>query len=196
MGWNNYGVCGGSNNGYGSAFGDQNGFFKHNRETPFSDIIDGLSNTIMMGEFNKGDNTSALFAVVSGDFANGVAYPSGWTNQFPTQAMLEAYGASCVAAGASSHRSNAGFRWVAPGQYNTEFNTIAPPNWRFPACMPCGGCGQGDSGGVFPARSRHAGGAMHAMGDASIQFISSSISIPTYQALGSAKGNDVGSVEP
>jgi len=196
MGWNNYGVSGGSNNGYGSAFGDQNGFFKHNRETPFSDIIDGLSNTIMMGEFNKGDNTSALFSVVSGDFPNGVAYPSGWTNQFPTQAMLEAYGASCMAAGTASHRSTAGFRWVAPGQYNTEFNTIAPPNWRFPACMPCGGCGQGDSGGVFPARSRHAGGAMHAMGDASIQFISNSISIPTYQALGSAKGGDVGSIDP
>jgi prepilin-type N-terminal cleavage/methylation domain-containing protein len=195
MGWNNYGVSGGSNNGYGSAFGDQNGFFKHNRETPFSDIIDGLSNTIMMAEFNKGDNTSAIFSVVNGDFANGVPYPAGWRNQFPTQEMLETYGAACVAAGAASHRSNAGFRWVAPGQYNTEINTIATPNWRFPACMPCAGCGQGDSGGVFPSRSRHPGGSMHAMGDASVQFISNSVAIPTYQALGSAKGGDIGSLE-
>ena len=36
---------------------------------------------------------------------------------------------------------------------------------------------------------------MHAMGDASIQFVSNSVSIPTYQALGSAKGADIASVE-
>ncbi len=106
--------------------------------------------------------------------------------------MLNTYGQSCQAAGTASHRSTAGFRWVAPGFYNTAINTIAPPNWIYPACMPCAGCGQGDSQGAFPARSRHTGGAQHAMGDGSIQFISNNTDLTTYQALGSARSGDVG----
>ncbi len=107
--------------------------------------------------------------------------------------MLQAYGQACLAA-VSTHRSSAGFRWVAPGQYNTTINTIAPPNWQFPACMTGGG-GQGDSTGVFPARSRHTGGAIHTMGDGSVQFVSQSINLTTYQGLGSANGGDVAAVE-
>jgi prepilin-type N-terminal cleavage/methylation domain-containing protein len=194
LGWNNYGVSVGSNSGWDVAIGDQNGFFKRNRETAFSDIIDGLSNTIMMAEFNKGDANNASFSIVSGDFPRGIAFPSGWTPQFPTQAMLEAYGASCLA-GTGDHRSTAGRRWVAPGMYSSEMNTIATPNWRFPSCSVCPGCGEGDTRGVFPARSRHSGGAMHAMGDASIQFISNSTNLVSYQALGSAKGGDISTVE-
>ncbi|MCY7327352.1 MAG: DUF1559 domain-containing protein, partial [Saprospiraceae bacterium] len=151
------------------------------------------SNTIMIAEFNKGDASGAMFSVVSGDFPFSVAFPSGFSLMKPTQAALEAYGASCVAAQAT-HRSTAGRRWVAPGFYNTEINTIATPNWRFPACMQNGG-GEGDSPGVFPARSRHPGGAMHAMGDGSIHFISNSTNLDGYQSLGSARGGDIAAVE-
>ncbi|MCY2983265.1 MAG: DUF1559 domain-containing protein [Planctomycetota bacterium] len=194
MGWNNYGVSEGSNLGWSVANGDQNGFFKRNRETSFAEIIDGLSNTIMAAEFNKGDNTSSIFSVVAGDFPNGVAFPSTMTAQFPPEAALIAYGQSCLAAGPASHRSTAGFRWFAPGFYNSAINTIAPPNWRLPSCMDCGGCGQGDSRGVFPARSRHTGGAQHGMGDGSVQFISDSTDVITYQNLGSARGGGVASI--
>ncbi len=193
MGWNNYGCSEGSNLGWSVGNGDQNGFFKRDRETSFGDIIDGLSNTIMIGEFTKGDNTSSFYSVLSSDFANGVAFPSGFPAQFPTQAQVDAYGA--LTAAAASHRSTAGFRWSAPGHYNTAINTLTPPNWRFPSGMDCSGCGQGDSRGVFPARSRHTGGAMHAMGDGSVQFISNSTDFRTYQGLGSGRGNDVSSLD-
>jgi prepilin-type N-terminal cleavage/methylation domain-containing protein len=195
MGWNNYGCSEGSNVGWDVAPGDQNGFFKRQMETRFGDIIDGLSNTIMMAEFNKGDNNSGSFSVVAGDFPNGVGFPGGMPMQFPTQAALTTYGQSCQAAGTSSHRSSAGFRWIAPGFYNTAINTVATPNWQYPACMTCSGCGQGDSKGVWPARSRHTGGAMHAMGDGSVQFISNNTDFRTYQAVGSASGGDVGTLE-
>lgn len=190
MGWNNYGCSEGSSTGWGVDTGLQNGFFKRQTETGFGEIPDGLSNTIMMAEFNKGDNTSSTFTAAGGDFANGVPFPSPFDKNFPTQAMLDAYGQANLAAGASSHRSSAGFRWVAPGFYNTSINTLAGPNWQYPAGMPCGGCGQGDSEGVFPARSRHTGGAQHALGDGSVHFISSSTDLRTYQALGSSKGGD------
>ncbi len=61
--------------------------------------------------------------------------------------------------------------------------------------MTCGGCGQGDSTGVFPARSRHTGGAMHAMGDGSVQFISNSTDFTLYQRLGSAKSGDTATLD-
>lgn len=202
MGWNNYGCSEGSNIGWDSPpgnapalnAGDQNGFFRRQIETRFGDIIDGLSNTIMMGEFNKGDNNTSVFSVTAGDYPLGVAFPSGFPAKFPTQNQVIAYGQSCQAA-SGSHRSLAGFRWIAPGFYNTAINTLAPPNWQYPACMPCTGCGQGDSPGVWPARSRHTGGAMHAMGDGSVHFISNNVDFINYQALGSAKGQDMGTLD-
>lgn len=195
-GQNNYGFSEGSTVGYDCPDGDKNGFFKRDQETNFGEIVDGLSNTIMIAEFNKGDANGGMFTVVGGDFVHSTPYPGGWTNQFPTQAMLDAYGQTCLANGlAGQTRNEAGFRWFAPGMYNTTINTIAPPNWTYPACMPCTWCGQGDSGGAFPSRSRHTGGAQHALGDGSVHFISSNIDLRTYQALGSARGSDIAKLE-
>jgi prepilin-type N-terminal cleavage/methylation domain-containing protein len=188
IGWNNYGWSEGPNRGWNIALALQNGFFHRAVEAKFSDVIDGLSNTIMAGEFVKGDATSALYSRF-GDFANNVPFPGGFPNQFPTNADLEAYGLLTDAS--PTHRSPAGFRWTAPGFYNTAINTMAGPNWRHVAGMPCNGCGQGDSQGVFPARSRHTGGAMHGMGDGSVQFISDSTDLRIYQGLGSANAGDV-----
>ncbi len=98
MGWNNYGCSEGPNIGWVCCSGDQNGFFKRNMETSFGDILDGLSNTIMIGEFTKGDNTTAIYSAAASDFANGIALPSGFPNQFPTQAQVDAYGALTAAA--------------------------------------------------------------------------------------------------
>lgn len=137
---------------------------------------------------SKGDNTNARFTLIS-DFVRNQPFPGGWTPQFPTQALVEAYGQQCLA-GSASHRSPAGFRWIAPGFYNTTINTIAPPNWRFPACMVCNGCGQGDSQGVFPARSRHPAGVQVAMGDGSVRFVPETVDFLTWQAMGSANGGE------
>lgn len=192
-GQNNYGWSEGNNVGWNPPTGSQTGFWKRNLDTKFGDISDGLSNTFMLAEFVKGDNTTAVLTNM-GDFAFGIAFPSGFNVVNPTQAQIDAYGALTQAAGAN-HRPIAGFRWAAPGFYNTAINTVAPPNWRFPSGMICGGCGQGDSQGVFPARSRHTGGVIHGMGDGSVQFISQNVNLQAYQALGSAIMGDVAQVE-
>ncbi len=189
---NNYGFSSGSCLGWNNE-PTLNGFFRRFRYTGFNDIIDGLSNTIMLGEFVKGDGTGTTFTR-AGDFAT-IALPSGFPRTFWTEAQLTQYG-QLTATGAGQN-SEAGNFWFAPGHYNTAINTLAPPNWQFNSASidtGCNGC-QGDHDGVFPARSRHAGGAMHAMGDGSVQFISSTVSVPTYQALGSAKGGDQGTLD-
>ncbi len=190
IGQNNYGWSEGPNVGWNIAQGQQNGFWKRQVYTKFGDITDGLSNTIMIGEFVKGDNDGTIYTNMGDIAAGGIPFPSGFTTTYPTQAMLDAYGALSLNA-AAGHRTFAGFRWAAPGFYNAAINTVAAPNWRYPAAEICTGCGQGDSQGVFPARSRHTGGAMHAMGDGSVQFISDNTDLRTYQGLGSAIGGDV-----
>lgn len=188
---NNYGWSSGSCGGWNGNAGDRNGFFERNRDTAFSDIKDGLSNTIMIAEFVKGDGTGSTFTR-AGDFAT--VAPSGTPFFFWTQAQLDAY-ALATASGAGQN-SEAGNFWMAPGHYNTAINTLAPPNWRGNSASwdtGCMGC-QGDHDGVFPSRSNHTGGAMHTMGDGSVQFISSSTDLITYQGLGSVKGGAVASI--
>jgi prepilin-type N-terminal cleavage/methylation domain-containing protein len=190
LGTNNYGVSEGSCLGYTTNTPLSNGMFVRAFDRPFADVTDGLSNTIMLAEFIKGDNTDQLYTI-HGDYVRGQALPSGFPQQFATEAQLTTYGQQCSTATATAnHRWYAGFRWSAPGYYNTEINTLATPNWRFPACHPCTGCGEGDGPGVFPSRSRHPGGTMHAMGDGSVRFVSNTINLLTYQAMGSASGGE------
>jgi prepilin-type N-terminal cleavage/methylation domain-containing protein len=188
LGVNNYGVSEGSCKGYTTNTAISNGMFVRAFDRPFADVTDGLSNTIMIAEFLKGDNTNTLFTI-HGDFVRNQPFPSTFADQYTSEADVTAYGVQC-AGGTADHRWYAGFQWSAPGYYNTEINTLAPPNWKYPACMPCAGCGEGDSGGVWPARSRHPGGAMHAMGDGSVRFVSNTVNFQAYQAMGSATGGE------
>lgn len=188
-GWNNYGVCEGSNLGYSVSVNSYNGMFARLRYRGFNDVLDGLSNTIMLAEFVKGDNNNTVFSAKNGDIVRNIPL-TGYPDRFWTQAQLDTYGAACVA-GQSNHLTFAGFRWSAPGQYNATMNTLATPNAKWPACHDCGGCGQADARGIFPARSRHPGGAMHALGDGAVRFISDTVNLTTYQSLGSADGGDI-----
>ncbi len=191
IGQSNYGVCFGSNIGYGLGnTGEANGMFARAVYKKFSDATDGLSATIMLGEWNKGDNTGTVFDT-SSDWVNTIPIATlrpNTTRRYPTLAELDAVGQAALSRGPSSHRSVAGLRWIAPGQYNSAFNTLATPNWRWPSLMDCDGCEQTDSSGVFPTRNRHPGGPMHAIG--SVRFINQTIELLEYQGLGSASGGE------
>lgn len=185
---NNYAYSAGTNLGWYVGAGDQNGPFARTKYTTFTDILDGLSNTIIQAEFIKGDDSGSQFTN-KGDIARGLAFPAGAGARNWTQAQLDAF-VITTQAGGGNHVSGAGSHWMGPGMYNTAFNTLAPPNWRGVAGNNCGGCGEGDNDGVYPARSRHTGGATHAFGDGSVTFISDNIDLLTYQGLGSARGGE------
>jgi prepilin-type N-terminal cleavage/methylation domain-containing protein len=182
FGWDNGGIS-------GATYEDTNGMFRRDREKTMAECIDGLSQTIMGAEFLVADNNNSMFMKNSGDVVRGQAFPGGASWKFPSLASLNAYGVQCQG-GTSNHTSFAGNSWAAPSYYNTVINTVAPPNWKYPACHRCTGCGMGDSSGVWPSRSRHPSGAMHVMGDASVRMIANTVDLQAYQAAGSSNGND------
>jgi len=176
-----YPVCVGSCWGQWNAT-EQNGMFRRDNETAMRDVHDGTSNTLMASEHLIGDANGSNYT--EGD----VVYSQAMVGSFvkPTQADLETYGATCDAARAT-HHSHGGRAWIDSRAFQTEFTAIAPPNWKWPDCTP----DRWDAGATLrPARSRHPGGAVHSMGDASVQFISETIDFDTYQALGSRSGKE------
>lgn len=188
-GENNYCASTGPNRGWDSGVSRSFiGAFHRRIAVKFRDFTDGQSNSIVFAEINKGDANNGQFSIERGDFvrAQGIS----WPRQFPTQAEMIAYGNQCLG-GSGNHRSDAGRRWISPMMYETGFNTLVPPNWEFPACHSCGGCGLGDAEGVYPSRSRHEGGSQHLLGDGAVIFISENIDFTNYQRLGSIKGGDV-----
>ncbi len=188
-GGNNYGASTGPNFGWEASLNRVVGVFHRRRSTGMAGITDGTSNTIAFGEIVKGDNDNGSFTVEKGDFVRAQSL-AGINPIKPTRAQLETYGQACVA-GSGNHRSIAGFTWVSPMMEATGMNTIVPPNWEYPNCHECGGCGAGDARGVWASRSYHVGGSQHAFADGTVHFIGENIDFDLYQSLGSANQNDI-----
>jgi hypothetical protein len=73
----------------------------------------------------------------------------------------------------------------------TVFNTVAPPNWIYPTCSATDPPGYAnDRDGIYPARSEHGAGAMHALADGSVRFFTDGINFLSYQQLGSKAGGE------
>jgi hypothetical protein len=75
--------------------------------------------------------------------------------------------------------------WIWYSSTDSHLNGAAPPNWKYPSgsgsCCPGGAHDWGV--GVAPARSMHPGGVCIVMGDASVQFVSETINLLTWQRL-------------
>ena len=191
----NYPVCAGPNLVWSISTDRQNGIFRRDLETNMAAITDGTSNTILVGEQLVGDANTGTYNADT-DVVRGIAWSA--TNQSTQQgpitaADLTTYGTAC-AAGTSNHTGGMGSAWLRPVMFFTVFNTLAPPNWEYPTCMACSGCSAGDSVGVYPAKSRHPGGANHGLADGSVRFLSETIDLDLYQGLGSRNGGEVVSI--
>lgn len=187
-GFNNYGASTGPNLGWEANLNRKVGMFHRRSSTRFADITDGQSNTIAFAEFTLGDGDNGVFVLERGDFVRGqdvsVLDPVN-----PTRQQLEQFGTTCQGA-TGDHRSDRGLSWGNPMMSGTAVNTIVPPNWPFPNCHECTGCGSGDARGVWASRSRHAGGSQHTLGDGGVRFISENIDLLLYQSLGSIGGGE------
>lgn len=165
-------VSGGVN--FGMA--DQNGAFTASMAVRFADILDGTSNTALMSERTRGDGSNGISTLISDTFQPGT-YPST-----ADQAM-----ADCLAMNPADLSkqgfSNVGVPWLRPYHSTTAYFHVMTPNNR--SCM-------------FPpqriattANSRHPGGVIVGMADGGVRFVSRTINLATWRALGSRDGGEV-----
>jgi prepilin-type N-terminal cleavage/methylation domain-containing protein/prepilin-type processing-associated H-X9-DG protein len=150
------------------ARGFNRGFFWSRHFTGFRDVLDGLSNTIAMGE----RVTSIADKAIKAEYQKNAPFPGLLTDpSLCDQYVDPARPAFLINPPAVTNPTQAqGHRWADGRMQYTGFNTILPPNG-----VSCS-AQLGDAGpGIFSAGSRHQGGAHVLMGDGAVKFITDSI---------------------
>ncbi|MBB3205950.1 prepilin-type N-terminal cleavage/methylation domain-containing protein/prepilin-type processing-associated H-X9-DG protein [Rhodopirellula rubra] len=176
----NHGVFDTRNNDVGSSGGNWQGsredaraacrgVFVMHAKMKFRDILDGLSNTIAMGEIatDLGDNDNRTVAQNGGTPSNAQIRQnpsycrdqSGWIDATRPQFWTGA---------PSSATTARGYRWAdANDAIFSGMLTTLPPNSEI--------CSAGRTTGNYPPSSRHQGGCHVLMADGAVKFITDSI---------------------
>jgi prepilin-type N-terminal cleavage/methylation domain-containing protein/prepilin-type processing-associated H-X9-DG protein len=139
-------------------------------------VVDGTSNTAAFSEHVKGDFSNTISTEISDTYRPGT-YPAN---------ADEAY-QQCLAVKildlTMQGNSNGGAPWMTDTHTSTRYYHGSPPNAR--SCM-------------FPpsristtANSRHPGGVNVTLADGSVRFVKTSVSLPTWRALGTRNGGEV-----
>jgi len=156
------------------------GVFFLNSFLRFRDIGDGLSNTVAFSEHNQGDFSNAISSKPD----------TFWPKTTPANAD-EAF-QQCEAIDPSDLQyqrvSDVGAPWIYGYHSNTIYFHASPPNKR--SCMfPPGRI-------ATTAKSLHPAGVLTARCDGSVAFMTDSVDLSIWRALGTRLANDfVGAVE-
>lgn len=148
------------------------GFFWARQETGFRDVLDGLANTVAMGEIVT--DAGKREVVANPARINAFRYGGGsQTNPAACDSPMYIDPArprfllpTTVINGIDQQR---GMRWADYRLQYTAFQTILPPNKI--SCTRA----NDNSEGFFTAGSRHQGGCHLLMGDGAVKFITDSI---------------------
>ncbi len=196
-----------ANNNTTASFGSLsvrgNGAFTIGDALGIGSVSDGLSNTIFFSERDKGSGNNLAVAPPNRRF-DMITMPNR------TQTLLspeEVFGRclSYVPAPSNFHFNSAG-RWLAGSDFSngwpfgfyssTMYNHVAPPNW---SGFDCGTWSAiPDAPGehaIVAARSSHTGGVNASRGDGSVAFVSQSVDVLIWRALGTRNGGEVANLE-
>jgi len=148
------------------------GIFGHSTFTRLSQITDGTSETIAIGETLKGDlDVSSL--------EDNYIYARRGGGVGANAQDVD----TCQ--GLAPNASDRATKWLGGHPQHNLLNTSRGPNdLRFDCKAPHNGCSN------FSARSAHVGGVHVGMADASVQFISNSVDVTVFRALGTRRGNE------
>lgn len=161
----------------GTGYGEPNpsGPFVPGRSMRFADIIDGTSNTAAFSEHQMGDFSQAISSPTD-TFQPGThpTNPDDAMNQCnaidPTNLAFQGY-------------SNVGAPWMQAYHSTTFYYHVSPPNGR--SCMyPPGHI-------ETTAASNHTGGVHVVLCDGSVRFVTTSVDLTTWRAIGSRNGREI-----
>jgi len=147
-----------------------NGFWAVGVFRKVADIVDGLSNTVVLSELIP--QYPAKQIANNGDFST-----AGTCDTTSTDAYVYTH---C-------------WSWVNSGGYNgTALNAILTPNSPLKDCADSHGSSldMASIKGRYAARSYHTNGVNAALGDGSVRFVTNGISLTTWQALATRAGGE------
>jgi prepilin-type processing-associated H-X9-DG protein len=150
----------------------------------FRDVLDGLSNTIAMGEIPSDlgdfDKRTAIRHSSGAEAIADIAHNPMWCidrNELdPERPLFWCRAAAAASSGCtaplllSNSKSSRGMNWADMRPCVQDVYTVRPPNSE--ACLADW---SGNPGGNFSPGSRHQGGAHVLMGDGAVIFITDSI---------------------
>ncbi|WP_442507175.1 DUF1559 domain-containing protein [Novipirellula sp. SH528] len=161
------------------ARGSCRGVFTTRQPTAFRDVLDGLANTICMGEIatDLGDadiRTEAKQTPASGSDSGSGQILRLVNNATSCKTLVDNsrpqfWGSGTTVGNAEQRR---GYKWAAGRPLYGQFNTIRPPNSEF--CIANNSGYHGNSA-VAPAGSRHQGGCHVLLTDGAVKFVTDSI---------------------
>lgn len=179
-----------------------NGAFTMGRSLTVASISDGLSNTTFFSERTKGSGRPLTGLPTLEDVTNMLSRPQGLVDadviyndclNMPPQVNG---GFNFNSAGRWLEGTDFSNGWPFGFYSSTMYNHVAPPNWR---AIDCGTRSAiADAPGehaIMSARSKHTGGVNASMGDGSVRFVSDSIDLVTWRAMGTRDGGEVYSNE-
>ena len=181
----NYMACSGS--GTGTSYDIRyptDGLFYYGSARGFRDLLDGTSNTVAMSETLLGshsDTSGSLPQDPLRQIASARVSPNSGAPGL--QGIADPDLASLVAA-ATRWKGNRASAWIVGKSYTTTFSTYMPPNSPISDWFAMGI-------GFYAVRSHHPGGANVALSDGSIRFVSETVNLQTWRALGTIAGGEV-----
>jgi len=141
----------------------------------FGDIIDGTTNTALMSERMLGDGVNSISTPESDTFQPGT-YPNT-----PDEARAQCHAVD-VTDLSKQGKSNGGSPWLGPDHTTTYYYHTLTPNDR--SCM------YPPSRIATTANSRHTGGVHMLLCDGSVRFVTSSVDLAIWRALGTRNGKE------
>jgi prepilin-type N-terminal cleavage/methylation domain-containing protein/prepilin-type processing-associated H-X9-DG protein len=178
-----------------------NGAFTIGSGLKLGAYTDGLSNTCFFSERTKG--TGRNLATVRPNNMDIITSPNRQNTMLdPAIVFNDCLNAARTGQAPSSFHFNSAGRWLDGSDFSngwpfgfyssTQYNHVAPPNWEGFDCGTWSAIP--DAPGehaIISARSMHGSGVNASFGDGSTRFVSNSINVIVWRAVGTRDGSEV-----